>query len=94
MYRRNESSFDESKMPVSVKEARGFEVCSHCFMQLATVRLYGFNGLIQPATIGRKDGILQNKKRYPSGLVSDKAPHHSMVPAASNFALPRLAMMG
>ena len=89
----NEKFARKCKMPVSVKETSG-QVCSHCFMQLATVRLYGFNGLIQPATIGRKDGILQNKKRYPSGLVSDKAPHHSMVPAASNFALPRLAMMG
>ena len=42
-------------------------------MQLATVRLYGFNGLIQLAAIGRKGGILQNKNRYPSGLVSDNA---------------------
>ncbi len=39
---------DTSKMPVSVKETRG-HVCSHCLMQLATVRLYGFNGLDQLA---------------------------------------------
>ena len=71
MYRRNESSFDESKMPVSVKEARGFEVCSHCFMQLATVRLYGFNGLIQLAANRSQRRHFAEQKTVPERLTSD-----------------------
>ena len=63
-------------------------------MQLATVRLYGFNGLIQPAAIGRKGGILRTKNGTRAVWFPIKPPHHFMVPAASNFALPWLAMAG
>lgn len=37
---------------------KSYRVCSHCFMQLAAVRLHRFNGLIQSATIGREGGVL------------------------------------
>ena len=74
MYRRNESSFDASKMPVSVKETRDLS-CSYSFpdyknvystlMLIVHIRI--IKQLISAGVIIGVGGVLQNKKRYPSG---------------------------
>ena len=74
MYRRNESSFDASKMPVSVKETRDLS-CSYSFpdyknvystlMLIIHIRIIEQH--ISAGVIIGVGGVLQNKKRYPSG---------------------------
>ena len=74
MYRRNESSFDASKMPISVKETRDLS-CSYSFADyknvystlMLIVHIRIIEQLISAGVIIGVGGILQNKKRYPSG---------------------------
>ena len=51
-------------MPVSVKETRG-QFCSHCLMQFATVRLYGFNGLDRLAANRSQRRHFERQKTVP-----------------------------
>ena len=74
MYRRNESSFGASKMPVSVKETRDLS-CSYSFADyknvystlMLIVHIWIIEQLISAGVIIGVGGVLQNKKRYPSG---------------------------
>ena len=74
VYRRNKSSFDTSKMPVSVKETRVMS-CSYSFADyknvystlMLIVHIRIIEQLISAGVIIGVGGVLQNKKRYPSG---------------------------
>ena len=68
-----------------MKETRD-RVCSHCFMQLAAVWLYRFNGLIQSATISRKGGVLQNKNGTRASCACEALHHDSFAAANSCVA--------
>ena len=74
MYRRDESSFGERQRPVSVKETRVMS-CSYSFADyknvystlMLIVHIRIIEQLISAGVIIGVGGVLQNKKRYPSG---------------------------